>query len=94
MKSVRFERLLAATAFGLILALSSHAGMAQQSEQMIEAAIPAPDTSPALSVSTKDAAAAPTSADTGNDSAAPANSDALKTESSRIPPRQLRNRPT
>jgi L,D-transpeptidase YcbB len=80
-KSVRFERLLAATAFGLILALSSHAGVAQQSEQMIEAAIPAPDTSSAPSVSTKDAATAPTSADTGNDSAAPANSDALKTES-------------
>jgi murein L,D-transpeptidase YcbB/YkuD len=80
-KSVRFERLLAATAFGLILALSSHAGMAQQSEQLIEAAIPAPDTSPAVSVSTEDAAAAPTSADTGKDSAAPVNTDAPKTES-------------
>ena len=52
-KSVRFERLLASTAFGLILALSSHAGMAQQSEQKIEAAIAAPDSSQAPSVSTR-----------------------------------------
>jgi murein L,D-transpeptidase YcbB/YkuD len=80
-KSVRFERLLASTAFGLILALSSHAGMAQQSEQKIEAAIAAPDTSQAPSVSAEDVTAAPNAADAGKDSAAPANKDAAKTES-------------
>jgi murein L,D-transpeptidase YcbB/YkuD len=44
-KSVRFERLLASTAFGLILALSGHASVAQQSEQQIEQAVPTPDLS-------------------------------------------------
>jgi L,D-transpeptidase YcbB len=43
-KSVRFEHLLASSAFGLILALSSHAGMAQQSEQQVEVTIPVPNT--------------------------------------------------
>ena len=46
MKSVRFKHLLASTAFGLILALSSHAGFAQQSEQQIDQAVPTPDLSP------------------------------------------------
>ena len=44
MKTARLNRLLASTAFGLALALASHAGMAQQSEQQIEAAVPMPDT--------------------------------------------------
>ncbi len=44
MKSVRFDRLLASTALGLVLVLSSHAGMAQQSEKQIEAVVPVPDT--------------------------------------------------
>ncbi|MDP2411112.1 MAG: L,D-transpeptidase family protein [Pseudolabrys sp.] len=43
MKSVRFDRLLASTALGLVLVLSSHAAMAQQPEK-IENATPAPDT--------------------------------------------------
>src|SRR5690242_17956634 len=45
-KSVRFNRLLASTALGLALALASHAGMAQQSEQAatIDAGVPVPDT--------------------------------------------------
>jgi murein L,D-transpeptidase YcbB/YkuD len=80
-KSVRFERLLASTAFGLILALSNHTGLAQQSEQWIEASISAPDTS---SLAAKDAAAAPSAAmpaDTAKDADAPANKDATKTES-------------
>ena len=44
MKSVRFERLLASTAFGLVLALSSHPGLAQQSDKQINAAVPVPNT--------------------------------------------------
>jgi murein L,D-transpeptidase YcbB/YkuD len=44
-KSVRLERLLATTAFGLILALSSHGAPAQQADQNIETAAPASDTS-------------------------------------------------
>ncbi len=42
MKSDQFERLLATTALGLALALSTHAGLAQQSDQGVRA-IPAPD---------------------------------------------------
>jgi murein L,D-transpeptidase YcbB/YkuD len=80
-KSVRFERLLASTAFGLILALSSHAGLAQQPKQQIEAAISTPDTS---ALTAKDVEAAPspaTPADTAKDADTPANKDAGKTES-------------
>ncbi len=44
MKSVRFDRLLASTALGLVLVLSSNAGMAQQPDNQIENATPAPDT--------------------------------------------------
>jgi murein L,D-transpeptidase YcbB/YkuD len=45
-KSVRFKQLLASTGFGLILALSCHASLAQQSEQQIREAVPMPDLSP------------------------------------------------
>ena len=44
MKSARFERLLASTALALVLALSSHAGMAQQTEKPAAASVPVPDT--------------------------------------------------
>lgn len=45
MKSVRFERLLASTALGLALVLSSHAGMAQTpTAKDVESAVPMPDT--------------------------------------------------
>ena len=44
MKSVRFDRLLASTALGLVLVLSSNAGMAQQPDKQIENATPAPGT--------------------------------------------------
>ena len=44
MKSARFDRLLASTALALVLALSSHAGMAQQSDLRVVAAVPVPDT--------------------------------------------------
>src|SRR5690348_3277067 len=43
-KGPRFDRLLASTAVALVLALSSHAGMAQQSGKSVEAAVPMPDT--------------------------------------------------
>src|SRR5450755_1514497 len=43
-KSARFNRLLASTALGLVLVLGSHAGMAQQSDSQIYAAVPMPDT--------------------------------------------------
>ena len=45
MISVRFDRLLASTALGLVLTLGSHAGMAQQPDKKIEATVPLPDTS-------------------------------------------------
>jgi murein L,D-transpeptidase YcbB/YkuD len=45
-KSLRFKQLLASTGFGLILVLSSQAGLAQQSEQQIREAVPMPDLSP------------------------------------------------
>ena len=48
-KSARFDRLAASTAIALVLALSSHAGMAQQTAKPVakpvEASIPMPDTS-------------------------------------------------
>jgi murein L,D-transpeptidase YcbB/YkuD len=43
-KSARFDRLLASTALALVLALSSHAGMAQQTEKPAAASVPVPDT--------------------------------------------------
>jgi murein L,D-transpeptidase YcbB/YkuD len=62
-KPVPFERLLASTAFGLILALSSHAGLAQQTGRQIEASIAAPDASPAVSSDTAKGATTPASQD-------------------------------
>ena len=44
MKSTQFDRLLASTALALVLALSSQAGMAQQTEKPVEASVPMPDT--------------------------------------------------
>lgn len=44
MKSPRFNSLLASTAVALALALSSHAGVAQQADKPAEASIPMPDT--------------------------------------------------
>src|SRR5215475_7046387 len=42
-KSARFDRLLASTALVLVLALSSHAGIAQQSDNPTTASVPGPD---------------------------------------------------
>jgi murein L,D-transpeptidase YcbB/YkuD len=43
-KSVRFDRFIASTALGLVLALAGTSGYAQQVDQSIDAAIPMPDT--------------------------------------------------
>ncbi|HEX5509465.1 MAG TPA: hypothetical protein VFX37_13255, partial [Pseudolabrys sp.] len=43
MRSVRFDRLLAGSALGLVLALSSYGASAQVDEAKIEAAMPAVD---------------------------------------------------
>ncbi len=59
MESVRFDRLLASTALGLVLIMSSHAAMAQQSEKRIESAVPMPDTSLPPPLTAKDIAVAP-----------------------------------
>lgn len=61
-KSVRFDRLLASTALGLVLMLSSHPGMAQQSEKQIEAAVPMPDTSLPPPLTAKDIEGTPSQA--------------------------------
>jgi len=76
-KSVRFERLLASTAFGLVLALSSHPGLAQQSDKEISA-IPMPDAdllqpaAEAVSTSEPRQDAAAPSAEPGKAAAVPA----------------------
>ena len=62
MISVRFDRLLASTALGLVLTLGSHAGMAQQPAQKIEAAVPLPDTSLPPPLTAQDIAPKPSQA--------------------------------
>jgi L,D-transpeptidase YcbB len=76
LKTVRFNSLLASTALGLVLVLGSHAGMAQQPEKQITAAVPMPNTELPPPLTAKDVAAAP-QADTSKtepkpDAAAPA----------------------
>jgi len=63
-KSAHFDRLLASTALALVLALSSHASMAQQNKNPAVAAVPVPDTTlpaplTAKDIGTKPAQAAP-----------------------------------
>jgi L,D-transpeptidase YcbB len=58
-KSARFNRLLATTALSLALVLGSHAGMAQQSQQQIDSAVPMPDTNPLPPLTAQDVAGAP-----------------------------------
>ncbi len=76
MKITRFNVLLASTALGLALVLGSHAGMAQQSEQKIDAAVPMPDTDPLPPLTAKDVMSAPAAESTPvapkQDAAAPA----------------------
>ena len=59
MKSARFDRLLASTAVALVLAMSSHAGMAQQTEKTIQASVPMPDTTLPPPLTAKDLEAKP-----------------------------------
>jgi murein L,D-transpeptidase YcbB/YkuD len=81
-KRVRFERLLASTALGLVLVLSSHAGMAQQADQQkIDAAVPVPDTTLPPPPTAKDVAPAPE-----QNAAAPANADAPKADTAKTEP--------
>ncbi len=62
MKSARFNCLLASTALGLVLVLGSHAGMAQQSDKEIAAAVPMPDTTLPPPPTAKDVASSPSAA--------------------------------
>jgi murein L,D-transpeptidase YcbB/YkuD len=56
-KSARFDRVLASTAFGLVLVLSNHPGMAQQiGQQNIDTAVPMPDTGLRPSLTANDVA--------------------------------------
>ncbi|MBI2714898.1 MAG: L,D-transpeptidase family protein [Rhizobiales bacterium] len=57
--SVRFDRVLASTALGLVLTLGSHAGMAQQPDEKIEATVPLPDTSLPAPLTAQDVAPKP-----------------------------------
>lgn len=59
MRSAQFGRLLASTALGLVLVLSSHPGQAQQAEQKAQAAVPSPDTNLPPPLTAKDVAPAP-----------------------------------
>jgi murein L,D-transpeptidase YcbB/YkuD len=58
-RSAQFGRLLASTALGLVLVLSSHPGQAQQAEQKAQAAVPSPDTNLPPPLTAKDVAPAP-----------------------------------
>ncbi len=62
MKSARFNRLLATTALGLALVLGSHAGMAQQSQQQIDSAVPMPNTDQLPPLTAQDVTGAPAAA--------------------------------
>jgi L,D-transpeptidase YcbB len=77
LRIVRFDHLLASTILGLGLILSSHAGMAQQSDKPVEASVPKPDTTPPP-LTAKDSAVTP--------SIAP--SDTSKVDPTKIEPKQ------
>ena len=74
MKTARFNRLLASTALGVALVFASHAGMAQQSNQQIDSAVPMPNTDQLPPLTAKDIATTPgtAKADTKQDTAVPA----------------------
>ncbi|MFY9599484.1 MAG: hypothetical protein WAR02_04560, partial [Pseudolabrys sp.] len=56
MKSTRFDRLLASTALVLVLTLSSHSAVAQQTDKPVQALVPVPDTSLPPPLTAKDVA--------------------------------------
>ncbi len=62
MKSAQFNRLLATTALGLALVLGSHTGMAQQSQQQIDSAVPMPDTDQLPPLTAQDVTGTPAAA--------------------------------
>jgi L,D-transpeptidase YcbB len=72
-KTARFNRLLASTALGVALVFAGHAGMAQQSNQQIDSAVPMPNTDLLPPLTAKDIAVAPeaTKAETKQDVATP-----------------------
>jgi L,D-transpeptidase YcbB len=81
-KSARFDRLLASTALVLVLALSSHAATAQQTESLTQAAVPVPDTSLPPPLTAKDIqppAKQATKEEPKQDAAAPAGEPAKST---------------
>jgi murein L,D-transpeptidase YcbB/YkuD len=86
-KSVQFERLLASTAFGLILAMSSHAGLAQQNDQKPAAEVAAPASTATPSTAAKDDSATDDNAakatEAAKDSAEPAKMDAPKADTAK-----------
>ena len=55
-KSTRFDRLLASTALVLVLTLSSHSAVAQQTDKPVQALVPVPDTSLPPPLTAKDVA--------------------------------------
>jgi murein L,D-transpeptidase YcbB/YkuD len=83
-KSVQFERLLASTAFGLILALSSQAGLAQQTDQKPAATVAAPAAPAAEADSAKDDSAVKAN-EVAKDVTEPAKADTAKTETESKP---------
>ncbi|HLA20466.1 MAG TPA: L,D-transpeptidase family protein [Pseudolabrys sp.] len=80
MISARFDRLFASTALGLVLMLGSHAGMAQQSEKQIDAAVPMPDTSLPPPLTAQDVAATPNQAAPAEPAKDSAKTEATKTD--------------
>ncbi len=87
MKSARFNRLLASTALGLVLVLGSHAGMAQQSDKEIEAAVPMPDTTLPPPLTANDVASSPSAAPADVTKAEPAKPQPDEGRKRAVPPR-------
>ena len=72
---------MASTALGLALVLGSHAGMAQQSDKEIGAAVPMPDTTLPPPLTANDVASSPSAAPADVTKAEPAKSEPTKTAS-------------
>jgi L,D-transpeptidase YcbB len=88
-KSARFDRLLASTALALVLALSSHAGMAQQAETAIQASVPMPDTTLPPPLTAKDLEKTPSQAapaEPKQNAATPAATPAAEPAKAETPP--------
>ncbi len=90
MERVRFNRLLASTALGMVLAFASHPGMAQQADQQqIDAAVPVPDTTLPPPLTAKDVAAPAQAAPAAAaPSPEPAQNEPVKAEAPKPEPKQ------